>query len=904
MKCFSTIFLLLIASALAFSQTGAPKKFNYQAVPRKADGTLFSANTTLKIQFVIKEDGAGNIKYGEEHTATVSQHGVVSAIVGGGTASGTLPFDFDALDWKNHSYYLAVAVDINGDGAFEGSEQFASSQLLSVPYALYAEQTGSDVPDYIWGEGLAIDPGTATISNTGDLNGNDDVLKNSLFVPGDVTGTFNDGLEIKPNAVSSAEIANQSIQLQDLAAGVIPTTLPPGGAASGDLNGTYPSPQVDAIQGFSVSAAAPANGQVLKWSGTAWAPATDATGTPGGGDNWGAQTAATTLPITGDGTSGSPIGLAANSVNSSHITNGSITQTALAAGVIPTTLPPNGAASGDLDGTYPAPKVDAIQGFSVSAAAPANGQVLKWNGTVWAPATDATGTPGGGDNWGAQTAATTLPITGDGTSGSPIGLALNSVNGSHIANGSITQTDLAAGTIPTVTAGTAISLNPTANGYSIVNTNPDQPITLSGTGATTVSGNYPNFTINTPNTASGIGGSGTGGYIPKFSAATTLGNSTIYQSGNNVGIGTTNPTGNLDINGGVLAMHNGGNAFNMALRSDGKLAFEANGISGNNTLVLHNANNSVSIGTALAPLLATDLLHVSGNIRCSGINFVTSGIYFGGVGTIDVVGALVPEVNGMYWVGQFGRRWGGGWFNKIYSSEFIIAGTTSADDQGASLRVVGAENDGSNAAVRIESGSQTMTLDGNEIDASVSGLYLNNNSSGNVVLAAGGGKVNIGDVTASSGLLNVQGTAYKTGGGSWSSFSDRRLKEKIAPFSAGIDLLNKINPVTFHYNGKLGMSNVPEYVGVIAQELQAAAPFMVTETAVTEGPEAGQTYLGVDPSAFTYILINAVKTQQTEISNLKSQLETQQAQINALLSGFEQLKAEVAKVKAKTNSNL
>ncbi len=784
MRHFLTLFLLFIAFTSAFAQVGAPKKFNYQAVPRKADGTLFSANTSLKIQFTLTENGPVNIKYGEEHTVTVSQHGVLSAIVGDGAASETLPFNFDVLDWKNHSYFLAVAVDINGDGAFESSEQFASSQLLSVPYALYAEQSGNDPINYIWGDGLAIDPGTATISNTGDLNGGDDVLKTSSFVPGDVTGSFNDGLEIKPNAVTGAEIANQSIQMQDLAAGVIPTTLPPNGAASGDLSGTYPSPQVDALQGF-----------------------------------------------------------------------------------------------------------------SVSPTAPVNGQVLKWNGTTWAPATDATGTPGGGDNWGAQTAITTLPITGDGTSGSPIGLAANSVNSSHIANGSITQTDMAAGTIPAVTAGTAISLNPTANGYTIVNTNPDLPITLSGTGATTVSGSYPNFTINTPNTAGGISGSGSGGYIPKFGAATTLGNSIIYQSGNNVGIGTTNPAGNLDINGGVLALHNGSSAFNMTLRSDGKLAFEANGASGDNTLVLHNTNNTVSIGTSLAPQLATDRLYVSGNVRCSGINFASAGIYYGGVGSMDVVGGIVPDVIDTYWVGRNDRRWAAGYLNKMHSSEYIIAGTTSLDDQGASLRVVGAENNGSNAAVRIESGSQTLTLDGNEIDASSDGLYLNNNSSGNVVLAAGGGKVNIGDVATASGLLNVQGTAYKTGGGSWSSFSDRRLKEKIAPFSTGIDLLGKINPVTFHYNGKLGMSNLPEYVGVIAQELQEAAPFMVTETPVTEGPEAGQTYLSVDPSAFTYVLINAVKTQQAEISNLKNRMEAQQAQINALLTGFEQLKAEVAKVK-------
>lgn len=131
------------------------------------------------------------------------------------------------------------------------------------------------------------------------------------------------------------------------------------------------------------------------------------------------------------------------------------------------------------------------------------------------------------------------------------------------------------------------------------------------------------------------------------------------------------------------------------------------------------------------------------------------------------------------------------------------------------------------------------------------------------------------------------GFARKAGGGSWAGTSDERTKKDITAYTEGLDIVNAVNPVWYTYNGKGQTPEGQRFVGVIAQELKEVAQHMVIP-----GQDG---YMAVDPSAFTYMLINAVqeldadnkaKDQQLRTQNERiEQLEDRLAEIEALLQG-------------------
>lgn len=101
---------------------------------------------------------------------------------------------------------------------------------------------------------------------------------------------------------------------------------------------------------------------------------------------------------------------------------------------------------GDLSGSLPSPTVAKIQGRSLSSAAPSTGQVLKWNGSAWAPADDTNSNYSAGS--GLHLDESVFSIANGGVTTAMI--ANLAVTNDKIADGAVTTAIIANGAVSSV----------------------------------------------------------------------------------------------------------------------------------------------------------------------------------------------------------------------------------------------------------------------------------------------------------------------------------------------------------------------------------------------------------------------------------------------------------------------
>ncbi|MBN8681668.1 MAG: tail fiber domain-containing protein [Chitinophagales bacterium] len=772
------------------------------------------------------------------------------------------------------------------------------------------------------------------IENDGDLNALDDITQ-TTNAGGDLSGTF-DNLQLRPAVVGSNELAPNSVTTSNIINGAITaaklnsmsagmgqvlkfngTTWAPAndetGNATGDNWGTQVVISNATLIGSGTTASplrlAPQNastGQVLKYNGSTWAPANDENS---GGDDWGAQVVVSNATLTGSGTNANPLRLAPQGASTGQVLkyNGS------------TWAPANDENSGGDDWGAQVTQTNATLSGAGTAANPlriaqqnaTNGQVLKWNGTTWAPANDATGGSGGND----YIAGTGITITGSAPT-----FTINN-NGDLSATNELQTISLTGNQLSLSNGGGSVNL-PSGNNYSAGN-------------GINITGTAPNFTISnlgdlsTTNELQTLSLSGNQLSLSNGGGSVNLPSGNTYTAGAGISITGTAPnfnilnTGDLSalnelqtvsLNGTVLTLS--GNNSNVDLA----------GLLSNSGLWTQNGNNIRNTNTGNV-LIGTNIATI-GKLQVENTGTGAAGAFFSN----DGIPALYVENNGSGSAGYFNSVGGPA---LITDKGFVGINTTAPSYQ---LDVEGTS--------RIASMGADAQLQLENLSADAGSLVLKNNVAGGWKVSGKNGnsaeftidvfkpaqpsvrflrfdgingEVTLGSTVAGLGRTRVlhgnDGFFLKNNAGTyeWEFFvntgdgalelynnagvgpiggapvgtfatngvyipSDARFKKEVENVGSTLEKIMQLRPVSYRYRNESQSAN--RSIGFLAQDVQQLFPELIRET-----PGRGdnpQKSLALNYSAISVLTVKAIQEQQSEIEHLKKENDSLRQRLEKL----------------------
>lgn len=116
-------------------------------------------------------------------------------------------------------------------------------------------------------------------------------------------------------------------------------------------------------------------------------------------------------------------------------------------------------------------------------------------------------------------------------------------------------------------------------------------------------------------------------------------------------------------------------------------------------------------------------------------------------------------------------------------------------------------------------------------------------------------------------LLSVNGDASKVGGGAWLTFSDERLKNIGKNYTYGLSEISKLNPVYYKYkeDNPVNLPTSGEYAGLVAQEVQNVIPEAVEENS--------KGYLMLNGDWINMAMLNSIKELKAENDALRKRIE-------------------------------
>ena len=147
MKKVITLLAIVLFTVNTFAQS--PQKMSYQAVIRNGSNVLVTLSPIGMRVSILQGSAEGTPVYVETQIPTTNANGLVTVEIGGGTV---ISGDFTTIDWSTDTYFIKTETDPTGGSNYMAT--VGTSQLLSVPYALYAKTANTHYIGESYGGGI------------------------------------------------------------------------------------------------------------------------------------------------------------------------------------------------------------------------------------------------------------------------------------------------------------------------------------------------------------------------------------------------------------------------------------------------------------------------------------------------------------------------------------------------------------------------------------------------------------------------------------------------------------------------------------------------------------------------------------------------------------------------------
>ena len=191
LNSFLTFIYLFVTLPSAFGQ--APQGMQYQAIARDLSGNTLP-NQAIGVKFDIRNGSAtGPVIFTEIHNSiTTNAFGLFNLVIGSQN-----PSSFQTINWASGNKFIETSID-----AGTGFNSISTTQLMSVPYALYAETAGNS------GVGLPSGSNGQILTHNGSTWDSTSVL--SVFPNSHILAKKRLGIGTVPLAPFSLEVAGNS----------------------------------------------------------------------------------------------------------------------------------------------------------------------------------------------------------------------------------------------------------------------------------------------------------------------------------------------------------------------------------------------------------------------------------------------------------------------------------------------------------------------------------------------------------------------------------------------------------------------------------------------------------------------------------------------------------------------